>query len=269
MHLIDYFQLRITTFHFWLEKTSRDFGVEDLHKLRVEIKKLRAFLRFIEEEGDVGFDRAGHFKLLSTIFKPGGRLRETQMNQSLLKRHRSANLPDFKSYLDRRHDKQASRLAASLSALDLTALQALDEKLMDRLQHVREDEAIHRARSFIRQELSRIRKLKHTMHDPHDLHQMRTHTKAMGYIVRLLVEIKPSQKLENMLLSAKSAESLIGNWHDRVVFRNTLIRFLAKNPESPDRKGIEKLLSQIAYRNGRSVPIIAERLERFIHFRIS
>jgi CHAD domain-containing protein len=78
----------------------------------------------------------------------------------------------------------------------------------------------------------------------------------------------PTKKLESLLLPAKSAEKLIGNWHDRVVFRNSLLRYLKKNPATPEKDKIDRLLKQITYRNSVAVRHISMRLDGFINKRL-
>lgn len=267
-HLSNYFQLRTNNYWFWFEKTSRDFGVEDLHKLRVEIKKFRSFLRYIEMDDKLDFDKKDHYILLSTIFKPGGALRETQMNLAILKRHRAYDLPGYHAYLNRRMEKQSRKLKASLDQFDAARMQELNEELLRQLVLIDEAAIRLNARSFINNELATMRKLRRKISNPKDLHQVRTHTKAMGYVARMIYEMYPTKKLGNLLLTAKSAEKLIGNWHDRVVFRNSLLRYLKKNPTSPDKDKIEKLLKQISYRNSVAVRHISARLDGFIYRRL-
>jgi CHAD domain-containing protein len=267
-HLLKYFQLRSNNFWFWFEKTFRDFGVEDLHKLRVEIKKFRSFLRYVEMDDKLAFDKKDHYRLLSTIFKPGGALRETQMNLALLKRHRAFDLPGYQAYLTRRMEKQSVKLKASLDQFDSDLMHELNEVLLHELSLINEAAIMSNASSFINSELATMRKLRRVISNPKDLHQVRTHTKAMGYVARMIYEMYPTKKLESLLLPAKSAEKLIGNWHDRVVFRNSLLRYLKKNPATPEKDKIDRLLKQITYRNSVAVRHISMRLDGFINRRL-
>jgi len=76
--LSKYFEKRINTFIKYFNSTKEHFGVEDLHKMRVEVKKLRAFFRLLELATEKSYQKAEHYKFLAKIFKPGGRLRQTQ-----------------------------------------------------------------------------------------------------------------------------------------------------------------------------------------------
>ena len=76
--LSKYFEKRINTFIKSFNSTKEHFGVEDLHKMRVEVKKLRAFFRLLELATEKSYQKAEHYKFLAKIFKPGGRLRQTQ-----------------------------------------------------------------------------------------------------------------------------------------------------------------------------------------------
>ena len=67
---------------------------------------------------------------------------------------------------------------------------------------------------------------------------------------------------------AKPTEKLIGNWHDRVVLRNSLESYLQKYPEAPDTDEAKKLIRQINSRNKTSLKIIAGRLDGFMNYKL-
>ena len=260
----DYYDKRLTVFSCYLEKTKQDFGVEDLHKLRVEIKKLRAWYRFLEDSPVVDFKKKKHFQLLAKIFKPGGFLRETQMNQSIIRRYRSYELPGYNDYLQRLNSKQSKKFRKSLGRFDHETFNQNNSLLHAKLVLLDLTTVKNNAYAFINRELEVIRELRQKIENDKDLHQVRTHTKAMGYIAKFINELCPSDQVGSLLASAKKAEKLIGNWHDRVVLANSLRRFLKKNPKSPEHQKITKLTKQIDNRNRQVVNTIAHRLDGFI-----
>lgn len=265
---IEYYLRILSAFSFYFEKTKRDFGVEDLHRLRVEVKKLRALYRFLDASEVIDFNKSDHYTLLTKIFKPGGRLRETQMNEAIIKRYRSYHLSDYETYLNKLKAKQSKKFKKSLKKFDSLTSETLNEHLIEQLSKTEIDALEKDAFLFVNLELEAIRKLRPLIHSDTELHQVRTHTKAMGYIVKLLMELKPSEELAAMQLSAKKSEKLIGNWHDRVVLANSLRRFLNKNPHSEDFKHSTKLIMQIDRRNKQVVETISERLDGFIYTKL-
>lgn len=270
-HFTDYFISLQLVFAFHFEKASlnQDDGmqatlVEDLHKLRVEIKKQRAFLRFLEELPKGIFNRSDHFRILASIFKPGGRLRETHVNQALVKLYRSYSLEGYKQFLVGKNTKQTKKFTKALRQFDLAEFKALNNEVIDILETIDYETVRSKSLAFIKSELDSIKLLRPKITSDEDLHQIRTHTKALGYITKFLSELSPQQQLIDLLAIAKPTEKLIGNWHDRVVLRLSLEMYVQKNPDAKDVAEAKKLINQINKRNHASVAAIANRLDGFL-----
>lgn len=259
--VVEYFDLLQVVFAFYFEKTTMDMGVEDLHKLRVEIKKQRAFFRLLEELPGAVFTKSEHFKTLASIFKPGGRLRETHVNQQLLNRYRSYSLNAFRQFLSKKDKKQTKKFAKALRQFDLVEFKELNKEVGVILDAIDFDVVREKSLAFVNSELDAIKLLRPKIQSDKDLHQMRTHTKALGYITKFLNELSPSKQLSDLLLISKPTEKLIGNWHDRLVLRNSLVNYLQVNPDAPDENEAKKLISQLNRRNQLAVKIIASRLD--------
>lgn len=260
----NYYLNRTTAFSFYLEKTKVDFGVEDLHRLRVEIKKLKAFFRLLNGVEEIKFKIKPVNKILSPIFKPGGFLRETQVNQQLVKLYRSYSLEDYNRYLSKRVRKQEKRLKKSLLNFRSADFEEFNQTVLAQLSDLPLVVIQQRAFEFINSELAEIRQLRSNMSSDRDLHQIRTHTKALGYIAKFINQIFPTTEVSELLTKAKFTEKLIGNWHDRIVLRDSLMRYLKKHPDTADKAQIERLVSQIGRQNKRYVSSIAIRLDEFI-----
>lgn len=268
-HIIDYFTALQLVFAFYFENTTLNLGlaasqVEDLHKLRVEIKKQRAFFRFLEELPGGVFNKSEHFHTLAFIFKPGGRLRETHVNMALVKLYRSYSLEGYKQFLVWRNIKQTKKLSKALRQFDLLEFKTLNEEVVSLLDTIDFETIQSKSLAFINSELNTIRLLRPQISSEEDLHQIRTHTKALGYITKILSNLSPQQKLIDLLRMAKPTEKLIGNWHDRVVLRTSLETYVRKNPDASDIIEAEKLITQINRRNKASVATIANRLDGFL-----
>lgn len=268
-HIIDYFTALQLVFAFYFENTTLNLGlaasqVEDLHKLRVEIKKQRAFFRFLEELPGGVFNKSEHFHTLAFIFKPGGRLRETHVNMALVKLYRSYSLEGYKQFLVWRNIKQTKKLAKALRQFDLLEFKTLNEEVVSLLDTIDFETIQSKSLAFINSELNTIRLLRPQISSEEDLHQIRTHTKALGYITKILSNLSPQQKLIDLLRMAKPTEKLIGNWHDRVVLRTSLETYVRKNPDASDIIEAVKLITQINRRNKASVATIANRLDGFL-----
>lgn len=261
---LDFYTKRLSVFDVHFENTKLNFEIEDLHKLRVEIKKQRAFYRFLEGLAEGNFYKLEHFLILATIYKPGGRLRETQVNRLLVKLYRSYSLDGYKKFLSKRNKRQTKKFKKALAIFDQDGFGLLNAKVSKLLSEVDSGLVREKSYGFINSELESIRALSPLLTGDDELHQIRTHTKALGYITKFINELHPTQQFDDLLQNAKPTEKLIGNWHDRVVLVNSLKRYLSKYPDAPDKPEAEKLIRQINYRNTVSVKIIANRLDGFI-----
>ena len=68
-----------------LKKSPEKFEDEDYHKLRVEIKKLKAIAGFIEFSNKK-FSKKKHLKPFIKVYKQAGKIRELQLEESFLKK---------------------------------------------------------------------------------------------------------------------------------------------------------------------------------------
>lgn len=78
-----YFEKRKKALGLILEKTPDSFTAETFHELRVEIKKLKALVELIAFCSK-NFKAGKTFKPFKTIFKKAGKIREMQLEQTIL-----------------------------------------------------------------------------------------------------------------------------------------------------------------------------------------
>src|SRR6185436_616704 len=81
----DYFRERDRNIDLLLKKLRHSFAPENFHRLRVEIKKTKAFFELIGSASKK-FDRDHFFRPYRTIFKEAGKVRELQLEEAVLKR---------------------------------------------------------------------------------------------------------------------------------------------------------------------------------------
>src|ERR1043166_9475588 len=100
-----YFKKRERSMLSLLKKTEKTFTVEDFHQLRVEIKKLKALFKlagFCLND----FDRKKIFRPLKQLFRQAGKVRETQLEEAIIKKHAIRRLPQkYLELLQRRRLK--------------------------------------------------------------------------------------------------------------------------------------------------------------------
>jgi len=162
--LITYFTERWAVFTLHLNNTIAHFGEEDLHQLRVEIKKMRALFSLLEGAIPGGFKKKKYEKPLQKLFRPGGKLRETHMNKVLVEAYNLKDPDNYNQFQETLADKHTEKLN----------------------------------------------------------HKVRMHLKSSGYILKFIVELHPHPARKIFYDEVKTTESLIGDWHDKVVFKQSL-----------------------------------------------
>ena len=263
-----YFEKRIRTFFNHFENTKEHFGIEDLHRMRVEVKKLRAFFRMLELATDHSYRKKSHFKLLAKIFQPGGRLRETQINLALIEKYTSYQLPYYKVYLIEREAKQTEKLKTALDNFNRTELKNLNAQMFLILEEIELLIFAEKVHDFVLQELNTIKSLRPDISNNKILHKIRMHLKAMGYMTKLLNDLRPDELLVALHAATKPTETLIGNWHDRVVLSSSLERFMRRNKDNPNKDDINRLINQIEKKNSKAVEVIGLRIYELLRFEI-
>jgi CHAD domain-containing protein len=94
-----YLKKRENAINLILEKRQQCYTAETFHKLRVEIKKLDALFHLINYCSKE-FKANKTFKPFKLIFRQAGKVRELQIEQSILKKHFSFNLVnDYRNHL--------------------------------------------------------------------------------------------------------------------------------------------------------------------------
>ena len=88
-----------------LKKSPEKFEDEDYHKLRVEIKKLKALAGFVEFSNQK-FSKKKQLKPFSKIYKYAGKVRELQLEVSFLQKNNAQFIEQYLCDLERRIEKQ-------------------------------------------------------------------------------------------------------------------------------------------------------------------
>src|ERR1700757_2161449 len=86
-----YFKDRINTINSLIKKRENNYSPNDFHTLRVEIKKIKAFLVLLED-CNKEFDHRAFSKPFKDIFKVAGKVRELQVERSTLKKYYSGSI---------------------------------------------------------------------------------------------------------------------------------------------------------------------------------
>jgi len=211
------------------EAVAPKFAEEDIHQFRVEVKRLRSFLRLLSIDRKKEFKLPKRFKKLYDIC---GEIREMQLEQKRLKKL-NANLPSYFTYMEDHVNKQKQLWEKHYSK---KTLDKLKEKLAD-LDISNADPKL--MLEFIDKKLKELKEINEGEPNNEQIHAHRKQVKDMLYNIKL-AEKEWKKGFETISkLPVKELDALsdtIGNYNDERIILDHLIAFST----SPDIQPTEQ-----------------------------
>lgn len=218
-------------------RSRRTFGLEDVHDLRVEVKRLRALLDVIEACRP-GFPGRQWFKPFRRLFKAAAGLREAQVASSLARDKAASLRADLDAYRnllkadELRERKEFSAAAKAFERRSLGFRRKAIERALDGL-----DEMGIRAAIEIRLDEQRgdLVRLKRPKPAKRDYHLLRIRSKRMHDTLEILQKcFRPDDAaLADLNESLRAVHQALGRWHDLELASASLRDFLANKAVRP------------------------------------
>lgn len=252
--LVQHFNDLHSDFLKFYKKTSKDQGVEDIHQLRVAIKKIRALLSLIELAGNGEFQKKEHFDLFKNLFRKAGKVREIQVNLSLIKKIDQRKSKLYVEYLIELQNHSMEELMNELLVFDLKKLKSLNAQMLSKANEISPEHLTEKSTPFISSKFQKIKKLRDKIKKDQKLHKIRIHLKAVVELVEYLPYNKENKSLKKEI---KRLNQLIGDWHDNIVLLNTINQY--HKTINSDKKN-KQLVKRLKLQNKKSKINIGELL---------
>ncbi len=195
---------------------------EAIHQLRVATKKIRSVYRLCEVISAGKFRAKKEISELRTLFRAAGVLRELQVHVAVVEDYetlQTAAYPKLSKLLRIEQRVAKPYFEEARHAFRKSSLEDSGKKIARILKHSSE-ESVHSA--LVQVTLSRLRAMHQAMpagYDPEEIHKARISLKEAMYLIGLLHDAGyKSDFEEGLLIQAKLAAELAGDWHDREVF---------------------------------------------------
>jgi CHAD domain-containing protein len=221
-----YFKQIAKSINSLLKKPVPEYDKEDYHRLRVEIKKLNAFLDallFCDEN----FNRDKYFKAFKKIFKQAGKIRESQLEETILKKYEQYAighyLSDLKNSINKGQRKFIKIIDKDFRKKIKKSLSKI-EPFIDKMNEQKVKEFQEKERSKIT-DLIQQKNLK-----PKKVHQLRKLLKV-DYYNRKHLDV-PGQNI-NIIREEDEFLVLLGKWHDCRIMNNELEKSITKEAIDP------------------------------------
>jgi len=186
---------RLLTF---LESFPNGNEKEELHQIRLEIKRIKAMLRLIHFN-DKKFRDHKHYIPLRDIFRETGKIRDTDLRKELLDQYTQIHVPFFRS-----PDKELKLFMSNLpNHIDVVRKQK--KVTLKEIEKIKS----HTYTLYLHKKNKELNDILSEGFSQKDLHGLRKLIKEIIYLTSVK---KKKNEINPMLI--KSSE-LIGNWHDK------------------------------------------------------
>jgi CHAD domain-containing protein len=205
--LVTYFKTRESALNLILEKAPDSYTVETFHELRVEIKKLKALFELITFCSKK-FKSRKTFKPFRTIFKEAGKIRELQLEQTVLEEQPNFHL--LKKYPNRLKKQEIKKIKNFFSIANKRLIKKLKgkyHKIIYLIIKIRKKK-VNRYRNKTRKEIKKL--IRRNTFKKIQIHNFRKRLKVYEYNEKIG---NPNQ--QNKLIPDKNRLSaMLGEWHD-------------------------------------------------------
>ncbi len=201
---------------------------EELHRFRVQVKKIKALLRFSQ-----GSSSAQHLKPLQSIFKQAGKIRGAHIHLHLIEQYQLANA-ELKNRQEKIEKDETRRFCLRYN-VHTKSLQRTEKTIFSNFQDIKN-------KVIVRLYKKRLKKLARSFAQPTDhtanLHKNRKEVKMLLYFHAML----PKLLVKKLRLNTSYLDRLqdaIGQWHDIIS-----IAALLEKERFTDKKMLAKLARQ-------------------------
>lgn len=202
-----YLNSRKVTIDFLLEKPKRTYTIGTFHKLRVELKKLNAFLDLTNYCAK-DFKRTKTYKPFRQIFRQAGKVREVQLQEAMLKIFFPDNsIPEYKALLRKTRLEEKRVFGSMINSRMITRFRGKFDEIDSFLPDIKPKNAAR----YLDKEIDSIQNLlNQNPLQKEKLHQLRKRLKTLNYN-RSSLSLKG---YSNQIKKKDSLPKLLGKWHD-------------------------------------------------------
>lgn len=233
--LYRYYQKRTTSFLANIYKAGISADSKDIHRARLDVKRIFALYGLFEMLDPDAFKKKGGYKLFRPLYRQAGKVREIQVHYLLLADEKTtvATHAGFIHWLKKEERRAIYKFLQLKKEFRESDLKATD-KVIHNICH---SSSIFKLRSktseYLKRKAEKILEIQPAEASDKEIHGIRRHLKAMSAITTLVYSIKPVIKLDLIISSLNKTEMMIGDWHDRVVLKEAIDRYLqGNNPDS-------------------------------------
>jgi CHAD domain-containing protein len=230
------------------EKPAESYSENDFHRLRVDIKRIRAMLTLLDNTLP-HFHRKKYYAPFKIIFRQAGKIRDLQVQLiSINANPLNTSIEKFERELKNRISKEKTKFFKWLTPSLVQDVCRKTSTIMDSLNQL-DDQAVTR---FLKKRKNSIQQIVSAAQmKPSGIHEWRKRIKEFYYLQKML-ETKNSQSI-----NTEQIQDLMGKWHDGRVLLKGLKTFMKSGSiVQKDRLAFESLKRKITGHNQELYQII-------------
>ncbi len=236
-YLYRYYHKRTASFLANIYKASITTDARDIHRARLDVKKIFALYGLFEMLDPTAFKHQGGYKLFRPLYRQAGKIREIQVMYLLLSNPQPPGVEydSFKLWLkerERHSVRKFIQLVKKFKESELTETDKVIKKICysNSIVKVRS-----KTEAYIEDKAVKVNEILAAETGEKEIHKIRQHLKMMSTIATLVYSIKSGKQLDLIITELNKTEVMIGDWHDRVVLKDAVSRFLAESdPKSEE-----------------------------------
>lgn len=241
--LLSYLEKQLSAFDNNFVKVCDSFDFDAIHDMRVAVKRLRA-LMILAEKLEPSFNIAETEGELRQLFKLSGKMRDAQVQQSLLAdyaQNLNISFGEYDLWLRNFEKKSIKKFTSYLkvnTSTDFT--RNLSQTLSELFNKSENAQIVNAINNLVEDLLAKVREMNEDQQHDEQLHEIRRKLKQCNYLLSVFDKDDPDLPgLNKTLQLLEKANNLLGEWHDHDVAREFLFNFL-NNKSTVDYPGYSR-----------------------------
>ena len=210
----------------YYRRTRKSYSVEGIHKMRLSIKRLRAFLKLLNNFNEKPRTKK-ILKKINILYKYSGEVRDLQVQLILLERFRPDAGNDWDVYENQLHIKKEKALKAlkkSFNGIDVKEIVRIKRRIEKSLKKIGNHNFMEEYSQIARKKLNDIEDLSVAVNDESVLHLIRKHMKEILFLRDTVnIEDKGLLASQEQLTLLADMEVKLGEWHDLKVLVDSFL----------------------------------------------
>lgn len=254
-HLLDYYKEQNKILMEKVSSLQKEMDVEELHDLRVTLKRMRTFFRMLDKTAPALLPSEEDYKAIRSFFKTAGTLRDLHVQDREMSKYEESlgiDLEFIHAYIKELEQEKEQKVNALLSQFDFSIFDRYEKHLAEQLKKKEIYEWFKMLLNFTDDRMKKAEKRIDQANTTEQLHKVRSRLKDLMYYLEI---INSDPNLNTISIDeVKDSQSFLGDWHDFVVSREFLHQYKKQHPE-------------IAEKNRGTLEILEDYLVQKIHFK--